>query len=151
MSCFTACLVGNFIEYMLCPLNKAFSSLCPNLRPASKPMLRAGRALFALECWSLPCPTKSFGTIALTRSRGKCLTESVLSKRLIAGAWPRYDRMHLHVNLDDEVADGLYDSMGYKSLEQYDAPRWMRVVLGMPLIRCKVKGLRSRGQTEGSL
>lgn len=55
--------------------------------------------------------------------------------------------MLLHVNLDDKVANGLYDSMGYKSLEQYDAPRWMRSLLGMPLIRCKVKSLEG-GQRE---
>lgn len=56
----------------------------------------------------------------------------------------RYERMYLHVDIDDPAAAGLYSSMGYESMEQYDAPLWMRQLFGMPTIRYQVKQFKGR-------
>lgn len=56
----------------------------------------------------------------------------------------RYERLYLHVDLDDPVAMGLYSSMGYESMEQYDAPLWVRRFLGLPTIRYQVKQFKGR-------
>lgn len=56
----------------------------------------------------------------------------------------RYERMYLHVDLDDPAPTTLYNSMGYESMEQYDAPMWMRKLFGLPTIRYQVKHLKKR-------
>lgn len=52
--------------------------------------------------------------------------------------------MYLHVDLDDPAATGLYSSMGYEGIEKYDAPLWMRKLLGWPTIRYQVKQFKGR-------
>lgn len=56
----------------------------------------------------------------------------------------RYERMYLHVDIDDPASSGLYSSMGYESIEKYDAPLWMRKLLGWPTIRYQVKHFKGR-------
>lgn len=56
----------------------------------------------------------------------------------------RYERMYLHVDLNDPAATTLYGSMGYESMEQYDAPMWMRKLFGLPTIRYQVKNFKKR-------
>lgn len=56
----------------------------------------------------------------------------------------RYERMYLHVDIDDPASAGLYSSMGYQSLEKYDAPLWMRKLFGWPTIRYQVKPFKGR-------
>lgn len=56
----------------------------------------------------------------------------------------RYQRMYLHVDMADPAATGLYSSMGYKGMEQFDAPAWMRRLLKMPTIRYQVKEFKGR-------
>lgn len=56
----------------------------------------------------------------------------------------RYERMHLHVDMNDPAATGLYSSLGYKSMEQYDTPLWMRKLLSLPTIRYQVKQFKGR-------
>lgn len=52
--------------------------------------------------------------------------------------------MYLHVDMGDPAATGLYSSMGYESIEKYDAPLWMRKLLGLPTIRYQVKHFKGR-------
>lgn len=52
--------------------------------------------------------------------------------------------MYLHVDMDDPAATGLYSSMRYESIEKYDAPLWMRKLLGLPTIRYQVKRFKGR-------
>lgn len=59
--------------------------------------------------------------------------------------------MYLHVDMGDPAATGLYSSMGYKSIEKYDAPVWMRKLLQLPTIRYQVKQFKGRkGVTSSS-
>lgn len=55
--------------------------------------------------------------------------------------------MYLHVDMGDPAATGLYSSMGYESIEKYDAPLWMRKLLGLPTIRYQVKHFKGRKGT----
>ncbi|CAM9176858.1 unnamed protein product [Pylaiella littoralis] len=55
-----------------------------------------------------------------------------------------YEGMYLHVDINDPASAGLYSSMGYQSLEKYDAPLWMRKLLGLPTIRYQVKHFKGR-------
>ena len=59
-----------------------------------------------------------------------------------------YKRMHLHVDMDDPAATGLYSSLGYKSMEQYDTPLWIRKLLSLPTIRYQVKEFKGRRAGE---
>lgn len=59
--------------------------------------------------------------------------------------------MHLHVDLDDPAATGLYCSMGYKSMDQYDTPLWIRRLFGMPAIRYQVKQFKGEQSIPDSL
>lgn len=52
--------------------------------------------------------------------------------------------MYLHVDMDDPAPTSLYSSMGYESIEKYDAPVWMRKLLGLPTIRYQVKHFKGR-------
>lgn len=56
----------------------------------------------------------------------------------------RYEGMYLHVDINDPASAGLYSSMGYQSLEKYDAPLWMRKLLELPTIRYQVKHFKGR-------
>ncbi|CAM9726654.1 unnamed protein product [Discosporangium mesarthrocarpum] len=60
-----------------------------------------------------------------------------------------YGRMYLHVNLGDPVALGLYQSLGYKSIEEYDMPLWFRRLMGLPLIRYQCKCFMPQGLKDG--
>ena len=52
--------------------------------------------------------------------------------------------MHLHVDMSDPAATGLYSSLGYQSIEQYDTPLWIRKLLSLPTIRYQVKHFKGR-------
>lgn len=53
----------------------------------------------------------------------------------------RYERMYLHVILDNPVATALHSKMGYENMEQYDTP--FKRLFGMPTstVRYQVKDL----------
>ncbi|CAM9329774.1 unnamed protein product [Choristocarpus tenellus] len=65
-----------------------------------------------------------------------------LCEHIAHNCW-RYGRMYLHVDLGNPVASGLYKAMGYQSMEEYDAPMWMRQLLGLPTIRYQCKRFAS--------
>ncbi|CAM9859080.1 unnamed protein product [Ectocarpus sp. 4 AP-2014] len=66
-----------------------------------------------------------------------------LCEHVAKNSWG-YERMYLHVDLGDPAATGLYSSMGYEGIEKYDAPLWMRKLLGWPTIRYQVKQFKGR-------
>ena len=76
------------------------------------------------------------------------LTSTRPSLKRHSELFTRYKRMYLHVDLDDPAAMGLYSSMGYQSMEQYDTPVWIRRLLGMPTIRYQVKQFKLERHTR---
>lgn len=53
-----------------------------------------------------------------------------------------YDRIHLHVNWEDEGTMRLYQRMGYEPLPEYDPHPWQIRFLGFPKTRYHVRPLR---------
>lgn len=47
--------------------------------------------------------------------------------------------MYLHVDADSPAAIGLYDAMGYETIEQLELPVWIKKPLGLRNIRYQVK------------
>eukprot|EP00904_Undaria_pinnatifida_P001500 jgi/Undpi1/11350/HiC_scaffold_30.g13647.m1 len=83
------------------------------------------------------------------RHRGKGYGKQLvrLCEHIAKNHWG-YKRMHLHVDMDDPAATGLYSSLGYKSMEQYDTPLWIRKLLSLPTIRYQVKEFKGRRAGE---
>lgn len=47
--------------------------------------------------------------------------------------------MYLHFDAESAEATGLYSSMGYEEIEQFEPPRWAKKLLGLRNIRYQVK------------
>lgn len=52
--------------------------------------------------------------------------------------------MYLHVDADSAAATGLYSSMDYEIMEQFEPPSWVKKLLGLRNIRYQVKHFNGR-------